>query len=90
MEMQYGKASQNLKDKIMTILTQHNCASSSFAPSRRRSLRSILAQAFDLWRSRRALAGLSLAQLEDVGVTPREAQIEARRAVWDVPHSWRN
>lgn len=42
-----------------------------------------------LRRQRNALAGLSDAALEDIGVTREEARIEARRPLWDVPNHWR-
>jgi uncharacterized protein YjiS (DUF1127 family) len=86
--MQNGIASQILEDTTMNTLTTHSCTSPSFTAKRRSSLRATLTRGFDLWRSRRALAALTPAQLEDVGVTPREARNEARRPVWDVPHNW--
>ncbi len=43
-----------------------------------------------LWRSRQALSRLDSDALADIGVTPQDAQKEAARPVWDVPHNWRN
>lgn len=42
-----------------------------------------------LWRSRRALAQLDDAALDDIGVTAQQAQAEATRPVWDVPANWK-
>ncbi|WP_037916710.1 DUF1127 domain-containing protein [Sulfitobacter sp. 20_GPM-1509m] len=42
-----------------------------------------------LWRSRRALAQLDAAALDDIGVTAQEAHAEATRPVWDVPANWK-
>ena len=42
-----------------------------------------------LWRSRRALAALTRAQLCDVGITPTQATREVRRPIWDAPASWK-
>ena len=41
-----------------------------------------------VWRSRRALAKLDTRALEDIGVSPQEAQREAKLAAWDVPGNW--
>lgn len=43
-----------------------------------------------LWRSRRALARLDSRALEDIGISGKAAQREARRGVWDVPDNWKN
>jgi len=42
-----------------------------------------------LSRSRTALADLTAAQLDDIGVTPSEACTEAARPVWNAPASWK-
>ena len=42
----------------------------------------------DLYRQRRALAGLDDAQLLDLGLTRAEALREANRAIWDAPQNW--
>lgn len=55
------------------------------APRSTASLRNI----YTLWRSRRALAALDDAALNDIGLTRREAQTEARRPFWDAPETWR-
>ncbi len=51
---------------------------------RRASLLDLLA----LLRQRRHLARLDAAALDDIGLTRKEAQTEARRPVWDVPEHW--
>lgn len=51
---------------------------------RRASLLDLLA----LVRQRRKLADLDEAALRDIGVTRKEAQEEAKRPAWDVPHHW--
>ncbi len=43
-----------------------------------------------LWRSRRALAQLDHAALEDIGVSAQEAHREASRPIWDVPATWKD
>lgn len=45
---------------------------------------------YDLWRQRRALARLDEAALQDIGLSRREAETEARRPIWDAPESWYN
>ena len=41
-----------------------------------------------LWRSRRALAALDPARLDDLGISASDAAREAARAPWDVPSHW--
>lgn len=48
-----------------------------------------LQRAVALWRSRRALAALDAAQLDDVGISAQQAQAEAQRPLWDAPSSWK-
>ena len=74
----------------MTTLLRHSCSATPINGARTRSVRSLLARAYGVWRTRRELARLTDAQLEDVGVTQAEADREARRAVWDVPANWRD
>ena len=45
--------------------------------------------ALAVWRSRRALARLDAARLEDIGITRERAKREAEKPVWDVPATWR-
>ncbi len=71
----------------MTTLTHHTCVT---RPSRPFSLLRVIARIQRVWTSRRALARLDPAQLDDVGITPIQAHHEARRAVWDVPANWRD
>ncbi|MCR8827099.1 DUF1127 domain-containing protein [Pseudosulfitobacter koreensis] len=42
-----------------------------------------------LWLSRRALARLDQAALDDIGVTAEDAHREASRPIWDVPANWK-
>lgn len=44
---------------------------------------------YSVWRSRRALAALDAAALNDIGLSYKDAQTEAKRPLWDVPQSWR-
>lgn len=44
---------------------------------------------FDVWRSRRALARLDAAGLNDIGLSARRAAQEAAKPIWDVPATWR-
>lgn len=59
-------------------------------PAAGRSIRNVwrMTHLLGLMRSRRALRGLSDAQLQDVGVTREQAQKEAQRPIWDVPETW--
>lgn len=43
-----------------------------------------------LRRERKRLALLDDHLLRDLGLTKREAEEEASRAMWDVPHHWRH
>ncbi len=64
----------------MATLTYYRPA----AAATRRSLRSLL----DLHRSRRALAQLDDAALNDLGLTRAQANAEAARPFWDMPAAW--
>jgi uncharacterized protein YjiS (DUF1127 family) len=63
------------------------------SPSRpRRGLGSLLAaipRALALRQQRNRLAALDARMLKDIGVTPRMAEDEAARPVWDAPQHWR-
>jgi uncharacterized protein YjiS (DUF1127 family) len=59
------------------------------APSPRRSLITRLRHLYGIRRQRRALARLSKAQLQDIGVTRAQADAEAARPFWDAPPHWR-
>jgi uncharacterized protein YjiS (DUF1127 family) len=59
------------------------------APTPRRSLITRLRHLYGIWRQRRALARLSNAQLQDIGVTRAQADAEAARPFWDAPPHWR-
>lgn len=60
----------------------------SFASTTRKALS--LADFAALYRQRRALTKLDARSLEDMGISRRAAEAEARRPLWDVPASWRN
>lgn len=66
-------------------LAQTNCT-----PHRKpRNLIGTLTTWIALARQRRALATLTCAQLQDIGVSAQQAETEANRAIWDVPAHWR-
>lgn len=58
-------------------------------PRTNTSLLARLRSMLSLSRSRTALSALSKAQLQDIGVTAKQAREEARRPAWDVPANWR-
>lgn len=67
-------------------LAQANCI-----PHRKqRNLIGTLTTWIALARQRRALASLSDAQRDDIGISTQEAKKEAKRAFWDVPPHWRS
>lgn len=53
-----------------------------------RGSRASLLDLFSLYRQRRALARLDARDLEDIGISGKEAEKEARRGFWDVPDHW--
>jgi uncharacterized protein YjiS (DUF1127 family) len=46
--------------------------------------------AMSLRKQRRALARLTMSQLNDIGITRAQAIREASRASWDAPHYWKS
>ena len=60
------------------------------APVRSRQRFAVLHMLLALRRSRADLAGLTEAQLDDIGRSKNEANREAARAPWDVPSHWRS
>ncbi|QMU59943.1 MAG: DUF1127 domain-containing protein [Boseongicola sp.] len=44
--------------------------------------------AIELRKSRKALGKLDLHLLNDIGVTQKDAKIEANRSTWDAPSHW--
>lgn len=48
-----------------------------------------LMRMLDVWRSRRALDRLDGRALDDIGVSPKRAAVEAAKPIWDVPATWR-
>ena len=53
------------------------------------SVSSAIIRMYDIWRQRQVLRNLDAHALEDIGVTRKQAQDEARRPVWDAPATWR-
>lgn len=53
--------------------------------TRRISLRTLLSVA----KERQTLKDLPAERLSDIGYSAAEAQIEANRALWDVPRHWK-
>ncbi len=49
-----------------------------------------LSSMLTLWRSRQHLKSLDDRALADIGLTRAEADAEAKRPIWDVPHTWRD
>ena len=49
---------------------------------------SLLAQAHDVWRQRRALSQLEDRALNDIGLSRRDAMQESARVIWGAPASW--
>ncbi|QPM90983.1 DUF1127 domain-containing protein [Pseudooceanicola algae] len=61
------------------------------APAQERSLRvplSRLMMMIGIKRERQALGSLDPALLRDIGISPEDAQREARRPAWDAPNRW--
>lgn len=63
--------------------------SSRFSSPRRGAV-ARLTGILSLWRQRRALARLDNAALDDIGLTRRQAEAEARRPLWDAPEFWQD
>ena len=64
----------------------------TYLPLARRSQTSLFAvvlQALAVWKQRRALKSLDADALKDIGLSARDARIEANRPVWDVPNQWK-
>ena len=55
---------------------------------RRPSLIALVLNALAVQRQRRKLFDLSAAQLKDIGRSRAEADLEARRRIWDAPVHW--
>lgn len=60
----------------------------SRAFGRRRSILAVLLEMHEVYRQRRALAGLDADGLRDIGVSKADATREADRPLWDVPRHW--
>ncbi|WP_108859371.1 DUF1127 domain-containing protein [Ruegeria sp. Alg231-54] len=54
----------------------------------RRSLLSSLLDSLSLLRQRQTLARLDDRALEDIGITRKQAEVEASRSIWDAPDFW--
>lgn len=61
----------------------------SYTRPARTSLLKTLERVYETWRQRQALGKLDDAALADIGLSAREADTEARKPLWDVPHTWR-
>ncbi|WIY23963.1 DUF1127 domain-containing protein [Parasedimentitalea psychrophila] len=68
----------------MTYISQ-TCATAPSRPSLIAGLTARLA----VWKQRRALKALDDSALNDIGLSRRQANTEARRSFWDAPDSWR-
>ena len=73
---------------MFTLATKSSTLGPCCAPAQR-SFIATLRETHAHWRSRRALMGLTAQQLEDVGITPEQAEREANRPFWDAPAHWR-
>lgn len=71
-------------------MTQTNVLPSARCSKARGPQFTSLLSLFALWKSRRELANLDAAQLEDIGISRREAHAEAHAAPWNVPAHWRD
>ncbi len=60
-------------------------SSSHIARPARRSLISLILDMIALRNERRRLASLSDDELNDIGLSRAEAEIEASRSIWDLP-----
>lgn len=54
----------------------------------RGSRRTTLFSLVSLWKSRQQLKRLTAEQLQDAGLSHRDAATEAARPIWDVPANW--
>ena len=69
-------------------MSTHSTNTPFFGAVRPESLFRHLLDMVALHRQRRDLAKLDDRALKDIGVSRYEAQIEAARPAWDVPHHW--
>ena len=72
-----------------TACTRPVHTTSGSATPRLQSALHLITGAFSARSSRRALARLDRAALDDLGLDPHEAACEAARPLWDVPAAWR-
>ena len=69
----------------LQILTNHNANAQLPAVARAAlSFAAVVTEWDKRTRTRRALARLSKAQLEDVGLTLHDARVEARKKMWQI------
>jgi uncharacterized protein YjiS (DUF1127 family) len=66
----------------MLLVKSHPC------PTQRRSVLGTLTRWRALRRERLALAQLEPAALKDLGISPAQAEQEAKRPFWDAPSHW--
>jgi uncharacterized protein YjiS (DUF1127 family) len=58
------------------------------ARSSRAAHTSFARRMYDTWRQRQVLRDLDIDALNDIGISRKEAQAEARRPIWDAPANW--
>jgi uncharacterized protein YjiS (DUF1127 family) len=69
----------------MTYIAHSTC----HRPAARRNWLQSIVHAFAVARQRRALKELDDSALSDIGISRQEADVEARRPIWDAPSTWR-
>lgn len=72
----------------MTIRTDTNRSYFSAWGLHPAGLLAVLLKADGIWRERQKLARLDAHILNDIGISPEEAQAETRRGTWDAPNRW--
>ena len=59
-----------------------------FARASSASGATFLRRMYDTWRQRQVLRDLDIDALNDIGISRKQAQAEARRPIWDAPQNW--
>ena len=67
-------------------MTDFTCSAALSRPAHRKTG---LMGYINLYRQRRALAALDDTRLADLGLSRRDAEVEASRPVWDAPAHWK-
>lgn len=70
----------------MTIMVSQSKGRSASKP--RQSLLGRISEMMAVRRQRRALLSLDAHMLKDIGVTRRDAAVEAQKPIWDAPTHW--